>query len=205
MFENLTKIVGIGAALAFLLALAHECVFLFLIGVDVRVVPYEVGDVVTRSALMLPSILGFLLVMVIFSATLHGRVSKWYFALGLVTLLILYSAGYYGKLLLILLGSLVTLLIPLLSVPLQDYYKQIQDNLPLIAFLTIWLVITNAIGDAALALTSDHFSKAKIESDPNDVYLIRSISRGFIVRNSSNDFHFVDRDSLKYFSLMSAP
>jgi hypothetical protein len=201
MFENLAKAIGLGASVAFLLALTHESIFMFTLGIDMRVIPYEVGDIVSLSALMLPSILGFLIAIVVFSVLIEGRLSRRMHLVVLVSTLCLFISGYYGQILLIFLVAAA--LFSFLKFPMapEAVLSRLIENTPLILVLSVWLTITHAFADAVRAIVSDKHSKVMVESLPNQVSLIRAMTKGFVVRDSDGQFHYVEAAEVRTFAL----
>lgn len=206
MFENLAKLTGIGASLAFLLTLVHEAIFFFIIGVDLRLLPYQVGDIVAISALVLPQILGFLFASMLFAIAVFGdRPSV--LGIGLVFLMSsLYLWGYWGKVsLLILMPAFALVFSAFRPVPLSVYVKRLSDNFLQIGLLVVLWVVLRSMADASSALYANGFVHIQSDLDPNGVHIIRVIGKGLIVRDSGGQFSFVQGENFETFPLTRNP
>jgi hypothetical protein len=201
MFDNLAKLVGLGVSFSFILALAHETIFLFLIGADVRLVPYEISDIVTASALMLPRVLGFFLSIILISTILDGKFSRTVSNIVFVVMLIVYLSGFYGKVAVFVFVILATIPFVVSDFPWKSFVRSVINSATLIGFLSIWVISVDAIAASLGAQFSNNFPLVESDLDPNGVFIIRSLSRGFILRDSSSNFLFADRDRIAAFPI----
>lgn len=195
MFENLTKALGIGASFAFLLALAHECILMFALGIDMRIVPYEIGDLATLSAIMLPSILGLQLSIVVYALTLDNHLPRWAFFGGMFLWVGLFVAGFGGQVLLILLTALMIAYLVFQHESIEEITSDLLSYAPSTIAVSVFLIAFHAFADAGRALSSDKLPHAISGSNAERVLVIRSLSKGYIVRDKAGAFSFVGAEN----------